>query len=216
MPTFPLSIIPTTSWHNEKGSRNTHFGALRSSGTRAHGACDLFAPPNTPVLAVANGTVWYFDAFYKSEHKNDKDEVTCSLQLYELVVVHADFIIRYGEIAANLPQGVGRQGTPVTEGQTIGFVGQNCSQDPMLHLEMYSEVSRRTDLTDRSHTTKYKHVPQKNYERRDDLMDPTPYLDRWAMGMILARWQQRKQNVVNVVRGAKQTVQQGIQKLLNP
>ena len=76
---------------------------------------------------------------------------------------------------------------------------------------MYSEVSRRTDLTDRSHTTKYKNVPQKDYERRDDLMDPTPLLDRWAMGMIVARWQQRGQNVVNAVRNAKQTIQKVLQ-----
>ena len=132
MPTFPLPMIPTRTWHNEKGSLNTHFGATRGSGSRAHAACDLFAPPDTPVLAVADGTVWYFSKFYKSEHKNKKGEVTCTMQLYELVVVHADFIIRYGEISNKLPPGV-KAGATVTEGQVIGYVGQNCSKDPMLH-----------------------------------------------------------------------------------
>ena len=38
-------------------------------------------------------------------------------------------------------------------------------------------------LTNKSHATQYTNVPQANYERRDDLLDPTPYLDAWSMDL---------------------------------
>lgn len=223
MATFPLPILPTTPWRDEKGSKNTHFGAGRSAINPktqqpypTHGACDLVVPMNTPVRAIADGTVWYFSLFYESVAKNKKGEETCHIALNELVIIHDAFIVRYGEVSPKLPAGVGKPGTRVQEGQTIAYVGNNCSNNPMLHLEMFSDVARRDSLTDRNPKTKYKNVPQRTYQRRDDLLDPTPFLDRWAMGLLMDRWKQRKDNVVNALGRARDAVQQGVNKLIHP
>lgn len=50
----------------------------------------------------------------------------------------------------------------------------------MLHFEMFQDAKRLGDLTNRSHKTKYLYVPQANYERRSDLLDPTPFLNAWS------------------------------------
>ena len=58
----------------------------------------------------------------------------------------------------------------------------------MLHFEMYGEPERvhtrwgeKDMLTHQNGPVKYKYVPQASYERRDDLLDPTSYLDEWWM-----------------------------------
>jgi hypothetical protein len=79
--------------------------------------------------------------------------------------------------------------SPVKEGQKIATVGAQCGGE-MLHFEMFRDRSRVPNytgwtemLTDRSHATRYLEAPQQNYERRNDLMDPTPYLDAWAQAL---------------------------------
>jgi murein DD-endopeptidase MepM/ murein hydrolase activator NlpD len=193
---FPLPTIPSVPWRNVKGSRATYFGAPRTEINPKtgkpyppHGACDLIAPANTPVLAVARGTVWFSGRFYTSK-RTDRDpksphfgEVICERELFQLVVVHDHFIARYGEVALTLPPGIAKD-KDVEAGQVIAFVGLNCASEQMLHFEMFGDVARRDALTVDPSPTKYKFVPWRDYQRRDDLLDPTPYLDRWAMEMM--------------------------------
>ena len=202
---FPLPIVPSVPWRNVQGSRATHFGAPRTEINPKtgqpyppHGACDLIAPAKTPVLAVADGTVWYRGWFYDSvvTDRNPSSrhfgEVTCRQQLYELTVLHYDaklsasYVARYGEIAPDLPPGMGRgdAGVRVTAGQVIAYVGLNCANEQMLHFEMFGEVSRRDSLTVSPTPRQYKYVPWLDYQRRDDLLDPTLYLDCWAKEMV--------------------------------
>jgi hypothetical protein len=71
----------------------------------------------------------------------------------------------------------------VSEGQVIATVGIQCGT--MLHFEMFKDrTGVKEYLTNRSHDTKYTNVPQENYERRDDLMDPTPFLDMWSHDLL--------------------------------
>ena len=84
--------------------------------------------------------------------------------------------MRYGEISPDLPKGV-RKGVAITEGQVIASVGVQCGNS-MLHFEMFDDPSRLDSLTDLSNQ-KYLYVPLANYQRRNDLLDPTGYLDRW-------------------------------------
>jgi hypothetical protein len=69
--------------------------------------------------------------------------------------------------------------TPCTQGKLIAFVGPNCASDQMLLFEMFADVRRRDSLST-GPGTKYLYVPQRDYWRRSDLLDPTPFLDRWA------------------------------------
>jgi murein DD-endopeptidase MepM/ murein hydrolase activator NlpD len=175
MPTFPLPVLPSAPWRNLKKSRNAHFGAPRNAGFPVHAACDLIAPPNTPVLAVDEGTILRFYSFPTS-----RDEETIRrFPIYAMDVQHPGFIVRYGEIARNLPPGI-RAGVEVQEGQVIASIAAQ-SGGAMLHFEMFKDRDRADEiLTDRSHATVYRNVPQANYERRNDVMDPTPYLDAWS------------------------------------
>lgn len=158
---FPLQQRPRVDYHT--GAR--YFGAPRDGGARAHAACDLIAPPNTPVLAIADGVVQAGPyAFYEGT--------------YALEVRHANFVVRYGEISGTVPAGI-RTGAHVTRGQVIARVGLNTSGTSMLHLEMYKGTVTGP-LTQVSNTI-YLYVPARNYERRRDLIDPTPYLDRWPL-----------------------------------
>jgi hypothetical protein len=85
-------------------------------------------------------------------------------------------MMRYGEISSVLPEGL-KVGSDVAEGQLIAFVGVQCN-GTMLHLEMFDNPERLEYLTDTSNTN-YLYVPQANYQRRNDLLNPTWLLDRW-------------------------------------
>lgn len=133
------------------------FGARRGGGTRSHAAADLYRFRNEPILAVAPGTVvrdLYF--FYQGT--------------YALEVVHSGgFIVRYGETTSRVAEGV-RRGSSVHMGQTIGYMGvvnSGCCR-PMLHFELF-RGNRTGSLTQTN----------RPYNRRSDLMNPTPYLLRW-------------------------------------
>jgi murein DD-endopeptidase MepM/ murein hydrolase activator NlpD len=127
------------------------FGSNRSQG-RKHAGCDLYAPIGTPVYAMDDGEIKNFYAFY--------------LGTYALEVQHPGFYARYGEIGKTA--GGIKSGVSVKKGQLLGYVGElkglNMS---MLHLELYSG-SATGPLTVRGN---------KPYQRRSDLIDPTPILD---------------------------------------
>lgn len=146
---FPLSFVPRLDFRT--GGRR--FGANRSHGTRKHAACDLIAPEGTKIYAVHDGTVirgpYYF---YRGT--------------YAIEVNHGDFIARYCEIKKTAP-GV-HVGTTVSGGQLIAFVGK-MYHDSMLHFELYSGAAS-------GHLTQRNNPP---YQRRSDLLNPTPYLEMW-------------------------------------
>lgn len=146
---FPLHFRPRESYHEAPRS----FGARRDHGSRKHAGCDLYAPVDTPVIAVENGLILSAGAFYDGT--------------WSVVVDHDEFIVRYGEIKSELPAGI-KAGQQVNRGQIIGKVGRlKHITTSMLHFEMFSgDVSG--NLTDRS---------SKPYMRRKDLIDPTPHLD---------------------------------------
>jgi murein DD-endopeptidase MepM/ murein hydrolase activator NlpD len=195
---FPLPFVPNTPWQNVAGSKNTHFGAPRSEVNAKtgkqypiHGACDLIAPANTPVFAVARGTVWYHKAFYVSRSVDKKTKKVSERELHELVIVHDQFIVRYCEIDRDLAPGIGSC-SKVEVGQHIANVGLNFSSDQMLHFEMFKDTSRRDGLSVADATHKYKHVPQRDYDRRDDLLDPTEFLNLTSAAMITEQVKQQR------------------------
>jgi murein DD-endopeptidase MepM/ murein hydrolase activator NlpD len=128
------------------------YGAPRDNGRR-HAACDLIAPLGTEIFAVDQGLV--IRGPYVFYHGT-----------YAIEVQHPLFIVRYCEISGAAP-GV-QSGTTVGQGQVIAYVGR-MHVDSMLHFEMYGG-SGAGPLTQRNN------LP---YQRRSDLMDPTPYLDQW-------------------------------------
>jgi len=172
MGTFPLRVTPDAPWRHLANSRNAHFGAGRQNYP-VHGACDLIAPAGTEILAVQDGTIIRGPYNFMES----KDKSGCSVMTYAIDVNHKTFVARYAEIARHLPGKLGIN-SDVTEGHVIATVGVQCGGS-MLHFEMFQDVNRLDYLTDRSHGTKYLYVPQANYERRSDLLDPTPYLDVW-------------------------------------
>lgn len=162
MPRFPLSFLPSSGFY--KGSGKRWFGSSRDGG-RKHAACDLIAKKGTPIYAVAPGLVLDKHYFYHDT--------------WALVVDHIHFIVRYGEIDKTLAEGVA-VGTSVSEGQHIANVGLLSGGSSMLHFEMYNGDGVG-NFTKKSNHGNYLYVPSANYQRREDLLDPTPYLEEWAM-----------------------------------
>ena len=147
---FPLRKRPDENYTT--GGRG--FGSNRSGGSRRHAACDLIADPGTEILAMADGKVIRGPSFFYEG-------------TYALEVKHANgMVVRYGEISKLVPPGI-KAGTEVSRGQVIASVGQLNSGSSMLHLEMYdgTEEGPLTVGGDNS------------FNRRADLVDPTPFLD---------------------------------------
>lgn len=170
MPTFPLPVVPKQDFRTGGLAFGNNRGGLE------HAACDLVAPAGTPVLAVADGVIWYGPSkFFDS--KPDASGVRIST--FELTVIHSDFIARYGEIGQMLASGV-KPGATVKEGQQIASVGKQVG-DTMLHFEMFSDVQSKGSLTQRGNTT-YRNIPKygnNRFNRRSDLLDPTMHLNIW-------------------------------------
>jgi murein DD-endopeptidase MepM/ murein hydrolase activator NlpD len=176
MPYFPLPFVPSLSWH--KGSGDAYFGAGRPNDPRMglHAACDLAAPAGTKVYAIDDGMV--IRGPYKFVEYYNQDG--CHSLTYALEVQHYDFIARYCEISAALPQGIERLAR-IDAGTVIATVGQQCG-GTMLHLEMFRDVDRLGSLNDNP-SNSYRFVPKGDWRRRDDLIDPTPYLDAWVTSL---------------------------------
>ncbi|MCC6556016.1 MAG: peptidoglycan-binding protein [Polyangiaceae bacterium] len=159
---FPLARIFSESWAKPPGS----FGANR--GARAHAGCDLYAPLGTWIHAITAGEVllgpYYFYA-----------------GTFALEVHHGHFIARYGEIQKDTPV---RKGDKVKAGQRIARVGHlvniNVKSD-MLHLELY-KGSGSGSLTVKG-SASAKRADGVPYQRRSDLMDPTPHLANWRYNL---------------------------------
>ncbi|AZT89634.1 M23 family metallopeptidase [Caldicellulosiruptor changbaiensis] len=137
------------------------FGAPRDGGTRTHAGVDLLTydkktnkgVKDAKVLAMTNGTVTAVYDFYAGtqaiEIKNSDGSV-----------------IRYGEVKSKV-----KVGDKVRQGQVIATVIPNTETgNAMLHLEVYKGDSSGP-LTQENNKT-YKYVPQANYKRRSDLINP--------------------------------------------
>ena len=157
--TFPTTKMVTTPF--TEGMRR--FGASRSNGDRIHAAADLYRYKNEPLLAVAPGVVirgLYF--FY--------------LGTYAIEVVHAGgFVVRYGEVTGKSPEGL-MKGSNLLGGDRVGYMGQvnNGCCEPMLHFELYKGTLKGPLSQDGVNP-----VDGKRYNRRNDLLNPTPYLLKW-------------------------------------
>jgi murein DD-endopeptidase MepM/ murein hydrolase activator NlpD len=159
MSRFPLPFIPNQDYHYG----GIKFGAKRDSGGRKHAACDLIAPPGTPIHAVEWGVVLQGPKYFYHG-------------TYSLVVEHSSFIVRYGEINKKVPDNI-YEGAFVEEGQIIAYVGK-MNHSSMLHFEMY----------DKSATGEYTQLNNPPFKRRKDLIDPTPHLDRWKLWTQFGDW----------------------------
>jgi murein DD-endopeptidase MepM/ murein hydrolase activator NlpD len=149
---FPLAAVPKLDYHAGKNHKRW-FGAGRPG--RLHAACDLVVPKGTPIYAMADGFV--------SRSMNKFFNGTFAI---EITHTHG-LVARYGEI-----QGVAAgvvKGARVKQGQVIAYVGKMLV-DSMLHLELYAGTA--SGMLSRENSPPY--------NRRADLLDPTPYLDQAA------------------------------------
>jgi murein DD-endopeptidase MepM/ murein hydrolase activator NlpD len=162
MAIFPLPKLPDLPF--DTGGRA--FGAvIASRGGRAHAACDLIVSPDTEVYAVASGIVHIgaYEFIPTSSHQ---------IQAIEIWHPSLNLLIRYGEITVE--SGL-EKGAKAVEGQVIGKVAK---QSPaMLHIEMF-KTNERSNLS-QNPSGKYDNVKAATYNRRHDLVDPTPYLHQW-------------------------------------
>lgn len=157
---FPFATLPAVNWTSAPRS----FASNRDNGARAHAGCDLYFPKGTTIHAIKDGTVvrgpYYF---YNGT--------------YALEVDHGSFLARYGEIQENA---LVREGDRVIAGQPIASVGhlENISvPSDMLHLEIYTKTEHGPLTT--SAAAGLSAPNGRPFMRRKDLVDPTPYLNRW-------------------------------------
>jgi len=144
---------PVPEWISTQSYKQSprSFGSKRSKG-RVHAGCDLYAPLDSPVLAIAGGRVVESGFFY--------------LGTSQLTIDHGALgVVRYGEIA---PDHLPKVGALITAGQQIGKIGSlGRGIHPMLHIEHYSGQTTGS-------VTNLKSGP---YFRRSDLLDCTKLLD---------------------------------------
>ncbi|QLB44510.1 M23 family metallopeptidase [Mannheimia pernigra] len=148
---YPLPIRATADFHTNP----RFFGAGRKGG-RKHAGIDLYAPVGTSVRAIADGVVIRVYAFYAGTHAVE--------------VRHPNHIIRYGEVRSNSIKV--KPGDKVVQGQVLAEVGKlQGIKNSMLHLEMYSNINDTSSLT-------VKGSEGGIYKRRNDLIDPTPFIEK--------------------------------------
>ena len=175
---FPLRVPPPDKKHwrkPKKPYRGRYFGAVRWStdkegkiiGYRRHAGVDLITPFGTPIYAVAKGKI----ASYVNNFRNQTDAI---------VVIHDNFIVRYGETTKKR---IFKVGDEVEQGDMIGEVGW-VGKHQMLHFEMYSNTSNANGLTVMSQQpTEEFDAKLSPFRRRKDLIDPSPYLDLWKSNL---------------------------------
>lgn len=156
-PIFPLAQKNTTY----KTNFSLTFGSPRDitgqpGKKRKHAAVDLAAPAGTAVYAVEDGDVIEVMQNFKFN--------TSLIAIWHGDIYEDDsFIVRYGEVDHILF----KEGDSVKKGDQIAVVGIQPG-GRQLHFEMYSGNSFGVFQT-----------PAMPYMRRADLLDPTPYLDKW-------------------------------------
>ena len=89
---------------------------------------------------------------------------------YALEIDHGAFVVRYGAVKRTLPDLIS-VGARVLTGQPIASIGRLSGGSHMFHFVIY-DGSATGPLTNRRSPP---------YQRRADLMDPTPYLDAARM-----------------------------------
>ncbi len=144
----------------QSGDARRYYGAYRTS-TRMHAGVDLVAPAGTKVYASRPGIIREVGhRFYKSS--------------VSVVVEHDDgTVIRYGEVKNSFPAGI-KVGERVEMGQHIGYVSRDSG---MLHLEMFRNPYNTGRL----------YNPNSPFKRRDDLLDPTTYMQNLHDRMLAQR-----------------------------
>jgi murein DD-endopeptidase MepM/ murein hydrolase activator NlpD len=172
---FPIPYIPTLDYRGPRGWNADRTAVAKQlnipGGVLKHAACDLIAPPGTPVLAVGTGFVREAPApFYPTTGP----QIT-----YAFSIQHKGFIARYCEIDRKIEVKVGDY---VEAGQVIAYVGDQPGSPgyDMLHLELYDG----TAFGDLSTPKLLSNAP---FFRRRDVMDPTPYLDQWRHTAVWSR-----------------------------
>jgi murein DD-endopeptidase MepM/ murein hydrolase activator NlpD len=153
---FPLPFIPVQSY--KSGGRR--FGADREHGRRKHAGCDLIAPLGTPIFAVDDGVV--MEAAEREFYRGT----------FAVAVQHNGYVVRYCEVKG-VAQGI-RRGSFVRAGTVVAFVGRMFLSS-MLHFELYRGPNKGGRLTDRRN---------KPFQRRADLIDPTPFLNKLALHVL--------------------------------
>ena len=91
-------------------------------------------------------------------------------------MVHAGgFVVRYGEVTGKSPEGL-MKGSNLLGGDRVGYMGQvnNGCCEPMLHFELFIGTLKGPLSQDGVNP-----VDGKRYNRRNDLLNPTPYLLKW-------------------------------------
>lgn len=170
--------VPYPAWYPYTKKEDTGkkwFGAQRSG--RKHAGVDLFSKPGNTVFAVTAGTVTQAADTAFTTRYNKKRQVVA--QSYDLAIKHnGGKIIRYGEISKAARRLV--VGATVTPEEKLAVV----SYTSMLHMEIYSG-KQNGNLTVRQRDRKGLKCDKKStnpvcvYQRREDVIDPTPYALRW-------------------------------------
>ena len=147
---FPVKC--KTKIDSYKTVRAAKFGSTRTG--RLHAGVDIYTEPGTEVYAAEDGVIRRVsDKFYKN--------------VGAVEVTHKTCIGRYCEITPLKGLSVG---TEVKQGQLIGHVAKiDGIEKSMLHFELYDNQNDKTALSI---------SPKPPYNRRDDLVNPTEYLDK--------------------------------------
>lgn len=155
---YPLVIRATHDYHQTPRKFGSNRDKFKNGRTvhRLHAGVDLYAPAGTIVRAVADGEVAesrYFD-----------------LGVDQISIIHGHLVVRYCEIRNRLVKPGDRveRGQPIAE---VGVLQKIKVPSNMLHLEVYESS---TDPRIESLTN----VSNSPYQRRRDLVDPTPYVDK--------------------------------------
>lgn len=166
---FPLAKRPVPDWtaglryYDAKRYRKDASGKLVYTG-RNHAGCDLLSPQGTLIYAIADGKL--VRGPYQFTGKSASDPKSTQPITYAVEIDHGGILVRYGEIDAGSYVG----GKIVKKGTPIAKVGAM----KMLHLELYKNAKDKGPLTVRAN---------KPRQRRLDVTDPAPYLDKWVKNL---------------------------------
>jgi peptidoglycan hydrolase-like protein with peptidoglycan-binding domain len=197
---FPLSFIPSEEY--KKASRA--FGSWRD-GDRLHAGCDLYAPENTHIYAIADGKIVAYQNF---NYTSEKDKDSRGSVVYQIVVDHGDFIANYREVAPDTSVNVAvsdldlsncqsmkanrkgkglagdlKVGSSIIKGQHIGYVGlilyksHNKEQKKWIVRKELHMLHLEIYSDTKNPTEVMSAYSSNKYKRRSDLLDPTDFLD---------------------------------------